>query len=84
MKKKLLFGALGVLFLSAGIFTAVTLTEKEKVSDLTLANIEAMTQVCYEHESFEGQRSRREKCPNRTTRVYCVTGNGICVIQPCS
>lgn len=43
MKKKLLIGAVAALFLGASVFTTTSLTQKEQISDLTLANIEAMT-----------------------------------------
>lgn len=46
MKKKLMLLSVAALFLGSGIFTATQLINKEKVSDLTLANIEAMT---FEH-----------------------------------
>lgn len=44
MNNKLLFGALGALFLGVGLFTVTSLSAKENVSSLTLANIEALTQ----------------------------------------
>ena len=45
MKKKLLIGAVAALLLGAGVFTATALSAKEQMSDLMLANIEAITQI---------------------------------------